>query len=73
MLESDWILSVADVAAQLKLDLSRIDVLPPTGQVPGSKDAIQDMRRRIQTEAAAAERQNALRTADIRLQRADSK
>ena len=73
VLESDWILAVADVAAQLKLDLSRIDVLPPTGQVPGSKDAIQDMRRRIQTETAAAERQNALRTADLRLQRADAR
>ena len=71
VLESDWILSVADVAAQLKLDLSRIDVLPPTEQVPGSKDAIRDFRRRIQTESAHAARLNALRTADNRLQRAD--
>lgn len=71
VLDSDWILSVADVAAQLKLDLSRIDVLPPAGQVPGSKDPVLDFKRRIQTETASAERQNALRTADIRLQRAD--
>jgi len=71
VLDSNWILSVADVAAQLKLDLSRIDVLPPTTQVPGSKDAIQDLKRRIQTETASAERQNALRNADLRLQRAD--
>jgi len=70
-IDSNWILSVADVAAQLKLDLSRIDVLPPTAQVPGSKDAIQDLKRRIQTETASAERQNALRNADLRLQRAD--
>jgi hypothetical protein len=71
VLESGWILSVADVAARLKLDLSRIDVLPPTTQVPGSKDAILDLKRRIQTETASAERQNALRDADLRLQRAD--
>lgn len=71
VLESGWILSVADVAAQLKMDLSRIDVLPPAQQVPGSRDPILDFKRRIQTESASAERQNALRTADIRLQRAD--
>ena len=71
VLDSGWILSVADVAAQLKLDLSRIDVLPPAAQVPGSKDAIVDLQRRIQTESARAERLNALRTADNRLQRAD--
>ena len=70
-LESNWILPVADVAAQLKLDLSRIDVLPPGAQLPGSKDAILDLKRRMQTQAASAERQNALRNADLRLQRAD--
>ena len=71
VLQSDWILSVADVAAQLKLDLGRIDVLPPMEQVPGSKDPIVDFKRRMQTEGARAERTNALRTADNRLQRAD--
>ena len=71
VLQSDWILSVADVAAQLKLDLGRIDVLPPMEQVPGTKDPIVDFKRRMQTEGARAERVNALRTADNRLQRAD--
>ncbi len=71
VLESNWILSVADVAAQLKLDLSRIDVLPPVEQVPGSKDLVKDLRRRMQSESAHAARVNALRTADIRMQRAD--
>ncbi|HKQ24846.1 MAG TPA: hypothetical protein VJT81_10435 [Burkholderiales bacterium] len=71
VLESRWILSVADVAAQLKLDLSRIDVLPPTEQVPGGKDPIKDFQRRMQSEGARAARLNALRTADNRLQRAD--
>ncbi|HEX4987045.1 MAG TPA: hypothetical protein VFV71_13365 [Burkholderiales bacterium] len=71
VLQSDWILAVADVAAQLKADLSRIDVLPPVEQVPGSKDAIVDLKRRIQSEKARADRINALRASDIRLQRAD--
>jgi hypothetical protein len=71
VLQSEWILSVADVAAQLKLDLERIDVLPPTEQVPGSKDPIVDFKRRMQTESARAKRINALRTADNRLQRSD--
>lgn len=71
VLGTDWILSVADVAAQLKLDLSRIDVLPPTSQVPGTKDVTVDFRRRMQSESARAQRINALRTADTRLQRAD--
>jgi hypothetical protein len=72
VLSSDWILSVADFAAQLKIDLSRIDVLPPSEQVPGAHDPIVDFKRRMQTEGARADRQNALRTADIRLQRVDS-
>lgn len=70
-LGSNWILAVADVAAQLKADLSRIDVLPPVEQVPGSKDVVVDFRRRIQSETARADRINALRSSDIRLQRAD--
>lgn len=71
VLDSTWILAVADVAAQLKVDLSRIDVLPPVDQIPGSKDPIKDLRRRIESETSRAARVNALRTADIRLQRAD--
>ncbi len=72
VLESDWILAVANVAAQLKIDLSQIDVLPLIEQVPGSKNPIVDFKRRLQTESARAARINALRTSDNRLQRADS-
>jgi hypothetical protein len=72
VLRSDWILSVADVAAQLKLDLAKIAVLPPTEQVPRSPDLIADFQRRVETEAARATRINALRTADNQLQSADS-
>lgn len=71
VLRSSWILTVADVAAQLKADLSRIDVLPPMDRLPDSKDPIVDLRRRIQSEKARADRINALRISDIRLQRAD--
>ncbi|HEY7758916.1 MAG TPA: hypothetical protein VIA64_05805 [Burkholderiales bacterium] len=73
VLESNWILPVADVAAQLKLDLSKIDVLPPVSQAPGSEDLVTDLRRRVQGEAARAARINALRTSDNRLQHADPK
>lgn len=68
---SDWILRVGDIAAQLKADLSRIDVLPPVDQVEGGQGAMQDFRRRMQSENARAARINALRTADNLLQRAD--
>ena len=40
VLESKWILAVADVAAKLKVDLSRIDILPPSSQVPGDQSPI---------------------------------
>ncbi len=73
VLESDWILSVADVAAQLNLDLSKIDVAPPVSQAPGSEGLVTDLRRRVQGEAARAARINALRTSDNRLQHADPK
>ena len=60
-----WILQVADIAAQLKEDLSRIPVLPPP------EASLKEAQRFISSEAARAQRVNALRTADIRLQRAD--
>jgi hypothetical protein len=70
VLESRWILAVASVAAQLKNDLARVDVLSPSQQVPGSQP-IENLRRRGEAESARAARVNALRTADNRLQRAD--
>ncbi|WP_130434929.1 hypothetical protein [Rivibacter subsaxonicus] len=72
VLDSRWILAVADVAARLKADLARIDVMPPASQTPGGETPIGDMRRRLQSETARAERINALRNADTRLQQADS-
>ena len=71
VLESKWILAVADIAAQLKVNLSRIDVLPPSSQVPGDKSPILDFQRRMESETARAARINSLRAADIGLQRAD--
>ena len=37
VLESDWILAVADLGAKLKVDLSRIEVLSPASQLPGDQ------------------------------------
>ena len=68
---SSWILSVADVAAQLKVDLSRIPVTAVPELSGRAPDVLSDAQRRLASEATRAERVNALRTADIRLQRAD--
>ena len=73
VLRSQWILNVADVAAQLKEDLSRVPVVPAPGQQADSDGMVRypDFARRIQGEKIRSERLNALRTSDIRLQRAD--
>ena len=69
---SPWILQVADVAAQLKVDLARIPVTArPEATESCRRRRSRDAQRRIASEAVRAERINALRTADIRLQRAD--
>jgi hypothetical protein len=68
---SDWILVVADVAAQLKEDLERIPVTAPLEQSKGASAIFTDAQRRFADEASRAKRVNALRTADTRLQRAD--
>lgn len=73
-LATDWVLQVADVAAQLKLDLARIPVVPPAAAqtVDLSPESIgPDLRRRMNSAEHRAERLNALRISDIRLQRAD--
>jgi hypothetical protein len=70
-LDSDWILQVADVAAQLKLDLGRIAVTARPELNVRSKDLAGDVQRLVEDEALRAERTNALRTSDTRLQRAD--
>jgi hypothetical protein len=68
---SDWILQVADVAAQLKVDLARIAVTARPELNIRDKDLVGDVKRLIDDETLRAERQNALRTSDTRLQRAD--
>jgi hypothetical protein len=67
-----WILQVADVAAQLKDDLARIAVLPAVDPALDAANLMDEAQRLIASEAARAKRVNALRTADIRLQRADA-
>jgi hypothetical protein len=69
---SDWILVVADVAAQLKVDLARIPVTATAELSITTADSLSDVKRRIASQAVRAERINALRTADIRLQHADT-
>jgi hypothetical protein len=69
--ETDWILQLADVAAQLKVDLARIPILPPSDQLIHSGDLGEDVRERFAAESSRAERVNALRTADTRIQRID--
>ncbi len=68
---SDWILVVADIAAQLKADLARIPVTAPPGRAEGEAGFIADVQRRFASESSRAARLNALRTADSRMQRAD--
>jgi hypothetical protein len=70
--QSNWILQVADIAAQLKLDLARIPVTAPSEQPQGAPSAIDVARRRLADETSRAARLNALRTADTRIQRVDS-
>jgi hypothetical protein len=67
-----WVLQVADVAAQLKEDLARIPVTPEAEATERAADIVQEAQRRVASETARAQRTNALRTADIRLQRADA-
>ena len=67
---SEWILAVAEVAAQLKVDLTRISKASPAASQDG-RSLIGDLRRQMESEAIRADRINALRIADIRLQRAD--
>jgi hypothetical protein len=70
--KSDWILVVADVAAQLKADLARIPVTAPPDQAEPASRIIVDAQRRLADEATRAMRLNALRSADTRMQRADA-
>lgn len=73
---SEWILDVADVAAELKSELAQIPVVPPPDAPVdesqlGRLNPIPDIKRRVQSEALRAQRLNALRISDSRLQSAD--
>jgi hypothetical protein len=68
---SEWILAVAEVAAQLKVDLARISKTSPAASQQDGSSLIGDLRRQMESEAIRADRINVLRIADIRLQRAD--
>jgi hypothetical protein len=71
--KAPWILQVADVAAQLKVDLARIPATASPEATPASAaDLIADTQRRLASQNQRAARLNALRTADLRLQRADA-
>ena len=72
VMDSEWILAVADVGAQLKLDLSRIAAEPSVEADKQDSSAIGDLRRQFEHEAVRADRINALRVSDVRLQRADT-
>jgi hypothetical protein len=71
VLRSSWILGVADVAAQLKVDLERIGRAAPPASVDQGKGLIPDLQRYVESETVRSQLVNALRTADTRLQRAD--
>lgn len=71
VLASDWVLAVADVAAQLKVDLEAIPVTAPPGPTEDRSSLLTDARRRLADQASRARRSDALRTSDTRLQRAD--
>lgn len=73
VLESDWILEVADVGAQLKLDLAEIEIQPLPEQEERTANPMLDAERMLADEAARADRINTLRVSDTRLQRADPK
>ena len=74
---TDWILLIADIAAQLKLDLAQIPVtaLPDQAEgastIPDASALVKDAQRRFADATSRAQRLNALRTADTRMQRAD--
>ena len=68
---TEWILKVAAIAAQLKVDLSRISTTPSVPNAERSS-TISDIRRQFEDEAAKAQRINALRAADVKLQSADT-
>jgi hypothetical protein len=73
VIQSKWILSVADIAARLRVDLARIAIRPGPEELAATPDMIADLHRLAESASTRATRRNAVRTADNRLQRADQK
>lgn len=71
VLNSDWILNVAGVAAQLKVDLANVPVTETLDQAESSRNLLIEAQRRLESQTMTAARQNALRSSDTRLQSAD--
>lgn len=71
VLKTGWVLQVAAVSAQLKLDLGRIAVTPRPEVNVRDNHLVGDLQRLLEDETLRAARQNALRTADTQLQQAD--
>ena len=69
-LEADWILGVAGVAATLKKELAAANAMLDQSP-PDTAGFVSDIRRRLDSETIRSRRVNALRDADIGLQRAD--
>jgi hypothetical protein len=70
VLDSNWILKVADVAARLKSDLAKVPVNATDDQAL-SGNLLIEIQRRYRSQAELAARVNALRSSDSRLQVAD--
>ncbi len=70
ILSTEWVLEVAAVGAQLKANLARIPSVPPRPGREG-EHRVSDLRRQFESEAARAQRLNALRVSDIAMQSAD--
>jgi hypothetical protein len=71
VLNSDWILKVAGVAAQLRVDLLHVSQRASAANSEQKSSRISELRREVESESIRAQRSNALRIADVRLQRAD--
>src|SRR5688572_11806169 len=61
---SEWILAIAEVAAQLKVDLARVSKTSPAASQKEGSGLIGELRRQMDSEAIRADRVNALRTSD---------
>jgi hypothetical protein len=71
VIQSEWVLAVADIAAREKVDLARIVIGPGPEELAGTPESIEGLRRLAESASTRAARRNAVRTADNRMQHAD--